>query len=94
TGVADRIDITGPNSADIIDYKTVYNPSPAQARLLLDPQLALEAAALSAGAFRDAGSLVPQDLLYVRLRPWSRFQVDTVNNEIHRRFRLVAAGRA
>jgi ATP-dependent helicase/nuclease subunit B len=81
TGVADRIDTTGPNSADIIDYKTGYNPSPAQARVLLDPQLALEAAALSAGAFRDAGSLVPQDLLYVRLRPGSRFQVDTVNNE-------------
>ncbi|MDC9834419.1 double-strand break repair protein AddB [Rhizobium binxianense] len=81
TGVADRIDVTGPNAADIIDYKTGYNPSPAQARVLLDPQLALEAAALSAGAFRDAGSLVPQDLLYVRLRPGSRFQVDTVNNE-------------
>ncbi|MFS8148472.1 double-strand break repair protein AddB [Rhizobium sp. BR 249] len=80
-GVADRIDVTGPNAADIIDYKTGYNPSPAQARALLDPQLALEAAALSAGAFRDAGSLVPQDLLYVRLRPGRRFQVDTVNNE-------------
>ncbi|MBX5189690.1 double-strand break repair protein AddB [Rhizobium sp. NZLR3b] len=80
-GVADRIDITGPNAADIIDYKTGYNPSPAQARVLLDPQLALEAAALSAGAFRDAGRLVPQDLLYVRLRPGRRFQVDTVNNE-------------
>ncbi|MBY5447270.1 double-strand break repair protein AddB [Rhizobium leguminosarum] len=81
TGVADRIDMTGPNSSDIIDYKTGFNPSPAQARVLLDPQLALEAAALNAGAFRDAGSLVPQDLLYVRLRPGSRFQVDTVNNE-------------
>ncbi len=80
-GVADRIDVTGPNAADIIDYKTGYNPSPTQARVLLDPQLALEAAALSAGAFRDAGSLVPQDLLYVRLRPGRRFLVDTVNNE-------------
>ncbi|ACE89031.1 double-strand break repair helicase AddB type protein [Rhizobium phaseoli] len=80
-GVADRIDITGPNAADIIDYKTGYNPSPAQARALLDPQLALEAAALRAGAFRDAGSLTPQDLLYVRLRPGNRFQVDMVNNE-------------
>ncbi|MFB2604454.1 double-strand break repair protein AddB, partial [Rhizobium phaseoli] len=80
-GVADRIDITGPNAADIIDYKTGYNPSPTQARALLDPQLALEAAALRAGAFRDAGSLTPQDLLYVRLRPGNRFQVDMVNNE-------------
>jgi ATP-dependent helicase/nuclease subunit B len=28
---------------------------------------------------------VPQDLLYVRLRPGSRFQVDTVNNEFSSR---------
>ncbi|TCU35946.1 double-strand break repair protein AddB [Rhizobium azibense] len=81
TGVADRIDVTGPNAADIIDYKTGSNPSPAQARTLLDPQLALEAAALSAGAFRDVGSLIPQDLIYVRLRPGSRFDTDVVNNE-------------
>ncbi|OWV91115.1 double-strand break repair protein AddB [Rhizobium sp. R693] len=81
SGVADRIDITGTGTADIIDYKTGHNPSPAQARALLDPQLALEAAALNAGAFRDAGSLVPQDLLYVRLRPGNRFDVDKVNNE-------------
>jgi ATP-dependent helicase/nuclease subunit B len=85
TGIADRIDIKGPGSADIIDYKTGYNPSPLQARALLDPQLALEAAALAAGAFRDAGSLRPQDLLYVRLRPGSRFKVDTVNNEFSSR---------
>jgi ATP-dependent helicase/nuclease subunit B len=81
SGVADRIDIMGPNAADIIDYKTGFNPTPAQARALLDPQLALEAAALKAGAFKNAGSLVPQDLLYVRLRPGRRFKVDTVNNE-------------
>jgi len=81
SGVADRIDITGAGTADIIDYKTGHNPSPAQARALLDPQLALEAAALHAGAFRDAGSLVPQDLLYVRLRPGDRFRADVVNNE-------------
>ncbi|OWW01030.1 double-strand break repair protein AddB [Rhizobium sp. R72] len=81
SGVADRIDITGTGTADIIDYKTGHNPSPAQARALLDPQLALEAAALNAGAFRDVGSLVPQDLLYVRLRPGNRFDVDKVNNE-------------
>ncbi|CCM77883.1 double-strand break repair protein AddB [Rhizobium mesoamericanum] len=81
SGVADRIDITATGTADIIDYKTGHNPSPAQARALLDPQLALEAAALRAGAFRDVGSLVPQDLLYVRLRPGDRFRVDTVNNE-------------
>jgi ATP-dependent helicase/nuclease subunit B len=85
SGVADRIDITGPHSADLIDYKTGYNPSPAQARALLDPQLALEAEVLKAGGFMDTGKLVPQDLLYVRLRPGSRFQVDTVNNEFSAR---------
>ncbi|MFT4182775.1 MAG: double-strand break repair protein AddB [Rhizobium sp.] len=82
TGVADRIDFKGDMAADIIDYKTGYNPSPAQARVLLDPQLALEAYALKAGAFREVGPLVPENLLYVRLRPGDRFKVDQVNNEL------------
>jgi ATP-dependent helicase/nuclease subunit B len=82
TGVADRIDLKGGNAADIIDYKTGFNPSPAQARTLLDPQLALEAYALQAGAFRDTGPLIPDNLLYVRLRPGDRFKVDQVNNEL------------
>ncbi|WFU01817.1 double-strand break repair protein AddB [Rhizobium sp. CB3171] len=82
TGVADRIDFKGNRAADIIDYKTGYNPSPAQARALLDPQLALEAYALKAGAFRDVGALAPENLLYVRLRPGDRFKVDQVNNEL------------
>jgi ATP-dependent helicase/nuclease subunit B len=82
TGVADRIDIKGGTAADIIDYKTGFNPSPAQARALLDPQLALEAHALRAGAFREAAGFVPDNLLYVRLRPGTRFKVDQVNNEL------------
>lgn len=81
TGVADRIDIKSDKAADIIDYKTGYNPSPPQARALLDPQLALEAFALKAGAFRNIGTLLPENLLYVRLRPGDRFKVDQVNNE-------------
>ncbi|MEZ2130031.1 MULTISPECIES: double-strand break repair protein AddB [unclassified Sinorhizobium] len=81
TGVADRIDIKSSGAADIIDYKTGHNPSRAQALSLLDPQLALEAAALRAGAFRDIGHLVPENLLYVRLRPRDRFKVDQVNSE-------------
>ncbi|OCJ23914.1 double-strand break repair protein AddB [Agrobacterium sp. B131/95] len=85
TGVADRIDFKGGKAADIIDYKTGYNPSPAQARTLLDPQLALEAYALKAGAFRDIDALVPENLLYVRLRPGDRFKVDQVNNELSSR---------
>jgi ATP-dependent helicase/nuclease subunit B len=81
TGVADRIDLKKNGAADIIDYKTGSNPSPPQARALLDPQLALEAYALCAGAFREAGSLIPDDLLYVRLKPGDRFKPEAVNNE-------------
>ncbi len=82
TGVADRIDLKGAGHADIIDYKTGLSPSVAQARSLLDPQLALEAAALRAGAFRDAGRLSPENLLYVRLKPADSLLVDQVNNEL------------
>ncbi len=82
TGVADRIDIKSSGKADIIDYKTGLSPSLKQARSLLDPQLALEAAALMRGAFKDAGSPLPEDLIYVRLRPGERFNgSDVVNNE-------------
>lgn len=81
TGIADRIDVKGSGRADIIDYKTGLSPSVSQARSLLDPQLALEAAALKAGAFRKLGAVTPEDLLYVRLRPGDRFSCDKVNNE-------------
>ena len=82
TGVADRIDVRAAGFADIVDYKTGISPSAKQARTLLDPQLALEAAALKAGAFARVGSLTPENLLYVRLRPGERFKVDQVNNEL------------
>ncbi len=82
TGVADRIDIKPGGFADIIDYKTGSSPSVSQAHSLLDPQLPLEAAALRAGAFRDAGERKPENLLYVRLRPGDRFDCDQVNNEL------------
>lgn len=81
TGVADRIDIKTSGQADIIDYKTGLAPSVNQARALLDPQLALEAAALMRGAFRETGSPTPENLIYVRLRPGDRFFADQVNNE-------------
>ncbi|MDP9839280.1 ATP-dependent helicase/nuclease subunit B [Neorhizobium huautlense] len=81
TGIADRIDIKGSGRADIIDYKTGLSPSVNQARSLLDPQLALEAAALLAGGFKNMPALTPEELTYVRLRPGDRFATDTVNNE-------------
>ena len=82
SGIADRIDIRGGGFADIIDYKTGLNPSANQARSLLDPQLALEAAALLQGAFKPAGDMKPLNLVYVRLRPGDRFSADQVNNEM------------
>jgi ATP-dependent helicase/nuclease subunit B len=81
TGIADRIDIRGPNSADILDYKTGSSPSLKEARILLDPQLALEAAALKRGAFKGIPALVPESLIYVRLRPGTKFKTECVNNE-------------
>src|SRR5690606_4582905 len=81
TGIADRIDIKGSGLATIIDYKTGSSPTPAQARSLLDPQLALEAAALRAGAFTSVGPLDADELVYVRLRPGDRFRSELVNNE-------------
>lgn len=81
SGIADRIDIMNGGEADIIDYKTGSSPSLKQARTLLDPQLPLEAAALKAGGFKDAGAREPGDLLYVRLRPGDKFQVDKINGD-------------
>lgn len=81
TGIADRIDILPDGSADIIDYKTGSTPSLKVARALLDPQLALEAAAIRRGAFRGSGQREPANLLYVRLKPGERFEAEQVNNE-------------
>jgi ATP-dependent helicase/nuclease subunit B len=81
TGYADRIDLTEGGVADIIDYKTGSSPSLKQARTLIDPQLALEAAALHAGGFGDVGARMPGDLIYVRLRPGDRFKTETVNGD-------------
>ncbi|SES43627.1 double-strand break repair protein AddB [Rhizobium sp. NFR03] len=85
TGIADRIDIGPDGEAVIVDYKTGANPSVKEARALLDPQLPLEAAALKAGAFDKVGRRHPASLLYVRLKPGDRFEVDEVNNEARAR---------
>ncbi|AGA65355.1 ATP-dependent nuclease subunit B [Liberibacter crescens BT-1] len=78
TGFADRIDILKSGFARIIDYKSGNNPSKNDAKNLIDPQLALEAAALREGAFSLVGCQTPQDLFYIRLKP--DFQRDSIVN--------------
>ncbi|WP_322988857.1 double-strand break repair protein AddB [Hoeflea sp.] len=67
TGMADRIDLRTDGSAWLIDYKTGGTPSRKEARILLDPQLALEAHALSHGGFVGLEAVSPSALLYLRL---------------------------
>jgi ATP-dependent helicase/nuclease subunit B len=81
SGRADRIDILTDGRADIVDYKTGLTPSLKEARSLLDPQLALEAAALKAGAFRGLKAMETANLTYIRLKPGRSFKVETVNND-------------
>ena len=69
SGYADRIDVLPAGMADILDYKTGSTPSKRQAHTLLAPQLALEGALLTRGAFEDIGRLEPADLAFVRLKP-------------------------
>lgn len=69
SGYADRVDLLPAGMADILDYKTGSSPSKGQAHTLLAPQLALEGALLTRGAFRDLGGLQPADLAFVRLKP-------------------------
>lgn len=67
TGMADRLDLRQDGSVWIIDYKTGGTPSRKEARILLDPQLALEAYALLNGGFAEVGKMPVSALLYLRL---------------------------
>lgn len=69
SGEADRIDETADGGVEILDFKTGTNPSAKQARTLLSPQLALEAAMAREGAFAALGRVSSvSELTYVRLR--------------------------
>jgi len=68
SGRADRVDLVGADRADILDFKTGATPSVRQAATLMAPQLALEGALLSRGAFAGCGPRTPSDLLYIRLK--------------------------
>lgn len=66
-GRADRIDVFKHGGASIIDYKTGAPPSEKQVKLLLSPQLPLEAAMLSAGGFPEIGARPVAELAYMRI---------------------------
>jgi ATP-dependent helicase/nuclease subunit B len=78
SGRADRLDLRRDGTVEIIDYKTGSTPSKRQAHVLLSPQLALEAALLARGAFREVGTRYASDLLYVRLRPNGRVDPESI----------------
>ena len=88
-GRADRIDLLAGGQADILDYKTGSYPSLRQAHTLVTPQLALEAALLARGAFAEAGSPVPRELAYVRLRPNGEVKEESILE--YRKNRVAAA---
>lgn len=79
TGMADRLDLRRDGTAWIIDYKTGGTPSRKEARILLDPQLALEAHALINGGFAEIGKMPVSALFYLRLTGRAPFaeRVDT-----------------
>jgi ATP-dependent helicase/nuclease subunit B len=64
---ADRVDVMEENNAVVMDYKTGSTPSIYDARKLNAPQLALEVALLSKGAFSELGALNVAQALFVRL---------------------------
>lgn len=82
-GIADRIDVLGDDRLSIIDYKTGANPSKAQVLTLVAPQLPLEAAMAARGAFGKTLVAPTAALSYVRLRPGSKFKVDTIDDAQH-----------
>jgi ATP-dependent helicase/nuclease subunit B len=68
TGRADRIDRLADDRLVVVDYKTGLPPSTRQVAALLAPQLPLEAAMATAGAFGpDLAGLAVAGLVHVRL---------------------------
>jgi ATP-dependent helicase/nuclease subunit B len=81
SGRADRIDLLRDGTAAIIDYKTGSSSSASQAKILLAPQLPLEAALLSRGAFKETGTLQASELAYERLMPSGEVKWEAVAND-------------
>ncbi|MQX37539.1 double-strand break repair protein AddB [Roseospira navarrensis] len=68
TGTADRIDVLGDGSLVVIDYKTGLPPGKKEVAAGYAPQLPLEAAMLTAGAFPGVPAGTVSGLEYWRLR--------------------------
>lgn len=81
SGRADRIDVLNDGTAAIIDYKSGGSSSARQAKILLAPQLPLEAALLRRGAFKDPGALKSSELAYERLKPGGEVSWEPVAND-------------
>jgi ATP-dependent helicase/nuclease subunit B len=67
TARADRIDLLRGGGAILIDYKTGAPPGMTEILVGLSPQLTLEAAMLSRGAFADAPNAKAIGALYLKL---------------------------
>ncbi len=78
SGRADRIDERHDGMVDIIDYKTGTAPTVSQARALVDPQLALEAALTGRGAFNGIAAANVNDLAYYRLKSKGELHLDSL----------------
>jgi ATP-dependent helicase/nuclease subunit B len=78
SGRADRIDERLDGTIDIIDYKTGGEPTAAQGRTLINPQLALEAALARQGSFKGLGAASIHDLVYCRLKSKGELKFDSL----------------
>ena len=78
SGRADRIDERLDGTLDILDYKTGAAPTATQARALIDPQLALEAALAGKGAFKGVAPASVYNLAYYRLKSKGELKLDSL----------------
>jgi ATP-dependent helicase/nuclease subunit B len=82
SGRADRIDLLKDGTAAIIDYKSGSSSSAKEAKILLAPQLPLEAALLARGAFKEPGLSQASELAYERLKPNGEVKWEPVANAL------------
>ena len=78
---ADRIEVDRNGAIRIVDFKTGSLPTPAQIAADLVPQLTLEAAMVTAGAFEDVTAREVTDALYIKLGSKDGGQIRTVETK-------------